>query len=415
MTRLLIAALVLLCLRASEADACECATKAPPCETMFLGTVFVGKVVGTTQRQDTATTTFEVAETLYSQVTIGKRVDVQHDQSTSCAMSFTDGATYVVYASGAPGALETALCTRTHRVDGPIDSDEDVRFARAGAKRTAAVVDGKVTVRERLEQDLPRAGVVLRVAGTRQTATTRADGSFHVEVPPGSYLLEVVTPGLKQWWISGPLRLDVPHPGACAHPEIALFWDGRIAGRVTDAAGKPIAHVPVAAEATATHRHHGQIASTDAEGRYALDLVPPGRYRVGVSITALGGPSAESPYPATYSKELVLGEATSLSKIDLSLPAPLAERTLQIVVTDARHKPVDGVFVAVRRVDGTQDGADTDKRGVVVRKVYETTQLALRACMHPPDGPSLCDERTHTMKGDATIELHLPAKPRRPR
>jgi hypothetical protein len=415
MTRLMIAALVLLCLRASAADACSCATKAPPCETMFLGTVFAGKVVGTTQRQDTATTTFEVDETLYSQVPIGTRVDVQHDQSTSCAMSFADGATYVVYAFGAPGALETALCTRTHRVDGPIDSDEDVRFARAGAKRTTAVVDGKVIVREQLGQDLPRAGVVLRVAGTRQTATTRTDGSFHVEVPPGSYTLEVVTPGLKPWWSSGPVHLDVPHPAACAHPEIDLFWDGRIAGRVTDAAGKPIAGVPVAAESTATHRNHGQIASTDADGRYALDLVPPGRYRVGVSITSLGGPSAQSPYPATYSRELVLGEATSLSKIDLSLPALLAERTLQVVVTDARRKPVNGGRVAVRRVDGTLTSFGTDKRGIVVLKEYETTQLELRACVRPPDSQSLCDERIHTVTGDATIELHIPAKPRRPR
>jgi hypothetical protein len=152
-----------------------------------------------------------------------------------------------------------------------------------------------------------------------------------------------------------------------------------------------------------------------ADGRYALDLVPPGSYRVGVSITALGGPSAKSPYPATYSRELVLGESTSLSKIDLSLPAPLAERTLRIVVTDARHKPVRRAFVAVRRVDGTQTGDDTDKRGVVVRKEYETTRLALRACVHPPNGPSLCDERVHTMKGDATIDLHLPGKPRRSR
>ena len=410
---LTIAALVFFWLRAPAADACDCAAKAPPCETMFLGTVFVGKVVGTTQRQDTARTTFEVIETLYSPVPIGTRIDVQHGQSTSCAMSFADGATYVVYASGAPDALDTALCTRTHRVDGPIDSDEDVRFARAGAKRTKAAVDGKVIVRERLDQDLPRAGVVLRVAGTRQTATTRADGSFHLEVPPGSYLLEVVTPGLKPWWVGPPLRVDVPHPAACAHPEIDLFWDGRIAGRITDAAGAPIPNVPVAAESTAAKRHHGQIASTDADGRYALDLVPPGRYRVGVSIDALGGPSAKSPYPATYSRELVLGEATSLSKIDLSLPAPVAERTLRIVVTDARKKPVRGAFVAVGRLDGTQTGEDTDRRGVVVRKEYETTRLELRACVHPPDGPSLCGERVHTVKGDATIELHLPAKPRR--
>jgi hypothetical protein len=409
---LTIAALVLLCLRAPAAEACSCAVKAPPCETMFLGTAFVGKVAGTTQRQDTARTTFEVIETLYSPVTLGARIEVQHDQSTSCAMSFADGATYVVYAFGAPGALETAMCTRTHRVDGPIEGDEDVRFARAGAKRTKAAVDGKVTVHERLDQELPRAGVVLRVAGTRQTATTRADGSFHLEVPPGSYTLEVVTPGLKPRWMSQLPQLEVPHPAACAHPEIELYWDGRIAGRVTDLAGHPIAGVPVAAEATATRRYHGQVSSTDAGGRYALDLVPPGRYRVGVSSFARGGPSAESPYPETYSTELVLGEATSLSKIDLSLPAPLAERTLRIVVTDARRKPVRGVFVGVGRSDGSQTGEDTDPRGVIVRKEYDTTQLKLRACMHPPDGPSLCDERAHTVKGDATIELRLSAKQR---
>ena len=411
MKRLMIAALVLLCLRAPPADACDC-ERAAPCETMFLGTVFVGKVAGTTRHQDTARTTFEVVETLYSPVTLGTRIEVQHGQSTSCAMSFADGATYVVYAFGAPGALETAMCTGTHLVEGPLDGDEDVRFARAGAKRTKAAVDGKVTVRERPDQDLPRAGVVLRVAGTRQTATTRADGSFHLDVPPGAYTLEVVTPGLKPWWTNKLPRLDVPHPAACAHPEIDLFWDGRIAGRVTDLAGNPIAKVPVAAESTTTHRHHGQIASTDADGRYALDLVPPGSYRVGVSIVALGGPSATSPYPETYSRELVLGEATSISKIDLSLPAPVAERTLRIVVTDAHRRPVRGVFVAVGRTDGTQTGDDTDKRGVVVRKEYDTTQLKLRACAHPPDGPSLCDERVHTVKGDATIELHLPAKPR---
>lgn len=412
--RLAIAALVLLGLRAPAAHACVCAPKAPPCETMFLGTVFVGKVVGTAQVRGTAVTTFAVIETLYSRTALGARIDVQYDQE-SCEMSFEDGATYVVYASGPLGALETGVCTRTHRVAGPLGSDEDVRFARAGVKRTNAVVDGKVTVRERMEQSLPRAGVVLRVAGTRQTATTVADGSFHVEVPPGSYTLEVVTPGLKPWE-SWPLQLDVPHPAACARPVIDLRWDGRIAGRVTDAAGDPIAGVPVAAESTATHRDHGLIARTDADGGYTLDLVPPGHYRVGVSTAALGGPSAKSPYPATYSRELVLGEATAISSVDLSLPAPLAERTLKIVVTDARRRPVSGAYVGIRKVDGALKSATTDPRGVIVRKEYETAHLALRACVDRPEAPRLCDdERGHTVKGDATIELHIPARPRWPR
>jgi len=52
-----------------------------------------GKVVGTTQRQDTGRTTFEVVETLYSQEPFGTRVHVQHDQATSCAMSFADRTT----------------------------------------------------------------------------------------------------------------------------------------------------------------------------------------------------------------------------------------------------------------------------------------------------------------------------------
>jgi len=70
-----------------------------------------GKVVGTTQRQDTGRTTFEVVETLYSQEPVGTRVHVQHDQATSCAMSFVDRTTPL-----AERTLQIVVTNARHKV-----------------------------------------------------------------------------------------------------------------------------------------------------------------------------------------------------------------------------------------------------------------------------------------------------------
>src|SRR5262249_14092057 len=145
------------------------------------------------------------------------------------------------------------------------------------------------------------------------------------------YTLEGRARGMAVRWNRLP-ELSVPDAAACARRDIIMVIDGRIRGRITDAAGKPVAGLQVSAEAAPGTRQPWVLdAKTDADGRYEIQQVQPGKFYVGVSAD-LGGPRAESPYPTTFypgvadrdkARVVKMGRAAAASGIDFKVPAQL--------------------------------------------------------------------------------------------
>ena len=144
----------------------------------------------------------------------------------------------------------------------------------------------------------PVAGVDVEVGGTTQRARSGADGRFHFNLPPGKYQLKVVSTV-----VVAPdhelAEIDLPVAAACAVPQIDVKWNSRIAGRITDLGGKPLANVQVGA-VDAGSSLGNSVATSAADGTYLIEGVWAGSYRVGVSLPGYGGPQPSSASTKTY-------------------------------------------------------------------------------------------------------------------
>jgi hypothetical protein len=224
-------------------------------------------------------------------------------------------------------------------------------------------------------------------------------------------------------WRGETFPVDVPHPAACAHPEVDVFWDGHLDGRVTDAAGQSVPNLKVGALSATGKRTHELAAYTDANGRYSIRLVPPGSFRVGVAIPELGGTSKDTPYAPTYhpaassaSKATLVNvkEGAVASGLDIVLGPPIPARAIQIAVVHADRKPATGATVRTSWVSGIVRTESVDGKGVYTLTEYDGAQVELHACFEiERHYREICADAKHTVKGDASIVIKLPVKPKR--
>ena len=175
----------------------------------------------------------------------------------------------IVVGSGAPATLECEL-VRGATLRG-IVIDEARGLPLAGAV-VLSEVDAPAQVLSLSEADLP-AEVVVRTK-------TQADGGFELRgVAPGQQLLRVRHPDFAPQWIEvegladGELRAGL---------EIALRPGGNVVGQVLDNRGAPVVGgllvLSPADASMARQRLSFVMAATDAEGRYEMRALAPGRY-----------------------------------------------------------------------------------------------------------------------------------------
>ncbi len=113
-------------------------------------------------------------------------------------------------------------------------------------------------------------------AGGGSSAMTDENGSFVLEgLRAGVYTVRVVHPDYAE----GEARAEVPLEGTPPPIEIRLSRGGAIAGTVRDAAGLPLEGQRLFV-VTGIMDLGRRYAITDAEGRYRMDKLEPGTYRV---------------------------------------------------------------------------------------------------------------------------------------
>lgn len=123
----LIFVLLSLCLLfgySNFAYACSCKQPAPPKEALKKSSaVFIGIATAKKDNGVSYTVSFDIIEIVKGAKKPSTTVSTNRDEA-SCGYNFLLNETYLVYAYGEPGHLETNICTRTASL---ADAEEDVK------------------------------------------------------------------------------------------------------------------------------------------------------------------------------------------------------------------------------------------------------------------------------------------------
>lgn len=229
------------------------------------------------------------------------------------------------------GRLSTAVPAEVAVFTG-LDSPVRLRVdAKLGVLRGRVRADGK-----------PVAGaeVVVTVDGQRAAvALSQDDGRFVAFVPRG-----LASFSAAPWDVVSPRDLRIAADDETVELEVRPL--ASVHGIVTRL-GKPVAGAEVLATSSGTAR-----AMADAEGRYRLDGLQPGTWRVRASSEAAGA--------CTYSGTRVTLSAGDDVRADVELELAA---TISGVVVDEQGAPVRGVMVEYRQRDSDFGRGGTDAQG----------------------------------------------------
>jgi hypothetical protein len=280
-----------------------------------------------------------------------------------CSLSPAIGKEYIVYADRSEdGGLTAGRCSGTRALE---DAGSDLAYAREvkQGKAPAGYLAGRVLTATR---DLagkttgvpqPAEGISVTVTrdGLTDILTTDRAGDFRsASHGPGTYRIRVSVP---ERFYSDEASTTVPvrDPRACAAVAFTLHDNGQVAGRVVDAAGRPVAGLTIELGPSGPGR--GRRAVTDRAGRYFVAQVPAGRFVLSVPA----GPSSDSGdrsarllHPgvemAGAATRVALTSGQRLELADFRLPARHAYVPISGVVFDADGAPAEGARVYLKGV-----------------------------------------------------------------
>jgi hypothetical protein len=232
---------------------------------------------------------------------------------------------------------------------------------------------------------------------TIATGQTDNAGNYELKnVPTGNYYVGVTARGFvtgKENDMLAKLRWVTVVGGKSVGPfNFDLVREGVISGTVTDAAGKPLANIPITLKAETIPDGSGpakyaENIRTDAEGHYRITNMPAGKYRVAAGYyPAMYGTIRKAPYERLFypkvAKEtdariLDVGVGTEVTGVDFNLGQPVKTFTLRARIVDQRNgKTVAGVNPIVTAYqDGREVGhwspanKSNDQGGIVITDI----------------------------------------------
>ena len=336
--------------------------------------VFVGRVVdivrsGNPETLFTGLTVRFALEQSFKGLSAGqKTVEVKTGAGGGdCGYNFKPGERYLVFAGQSEGVLLTSICSNTQPASGAEDDIELINALLSGRPETRIfgrieLIDEKSEASAADMKSLPLAGmrVEARNAGTVLSGTTDAEGRYRIKnLPPGRYGIRLVGPFPPNLDVQefAQQNVEIRLPSSCgARVNFPAYSRGTVRGRILDRSGRPVgSNIDVAIVAVDSLSQHGQGTWTRPDGTYEFRHLRAGRYVVGVGL--LDPPSAESPYPRTYSS-FVPGRPTIVEmvrgathNVDIRLPRPLDTIAIVGRVVDKQGAPVRGASLEIIDVE----------------------------------------------------------------
>ena len=378
-----VAALAVLALMVSAraVEACSCIMPGPPCQEAFrsnsvlAATVFVATVTSIETVTDPGTATpilvgsrrvrMRVTEAFIG-TTTGDVVVSTGMGGGDCGYPFVRGESYVVYAfREVDGSLVATICSRTRAVR---EATEDLAYLRSFTKTPAVEgrLLGDVVFRDAGDSSMGSTSrrpvqnlrVVLESDARSIEARTDRDGRFDVRAPIGQYRVRVEAPP-GTYADAWPSSVELADPRGCASINIVVHSDGHVVGRVVNARGEPLPHVPVQIGSPngADGRWSSTISGrTDAEGRFDIGKVPPGEYQLGFN-TERDFNSRPLPYPRAFLPGVIeparahvihVGPGERVTTPDFVVPEAIVWTTLSGTVIDQAGTPMAGVKIYLK-------------------------------------------------------------------
>lgn len=340
----------------------------------------------------------------------------------TCGYDFKIGTRYLVDAHEfQPGRFGASLCGNTRPL---ADAKGLLAFLAAPRPELRPRVWGRVIsapanrfLRE-AGAPSPVGGAVVTVSGpVTRTVTTSADGDFSFafgELPHGTYTVVVDVPASRT--DLGAPRVETVTLGPmfeCVSLTIAVPSTARLSGRIIDDDGRPLPGVVVEIFPLPFDWWAGSIrtaAVTDAEGRFAIEALAPGRYGGGV---AMPFPNADVPYrPARLRAqdgrediEIRPGAAVEAPALAV-VAAPRISVPGRIVV--APGDSAAGLFVVVAALDGFPQartgGVTTDADGRVRLDLHE----GVRYRVEVERGGRVVAARDIVARRDVEVRVRVP-------
>jgi hypothetical protein len=384
---------------ARVARACSC-LRVAPCDAYGQSeAVFVATVTDITQEDGARDeTTGERSRFEYARLTVREAFrgvtdrEVRMPQGTGggdCSFVFERGETYLIYGryDAASKLYHTDICTRSRPLAYAADDLDYIRGLPGSARATRlAGTLVRLDYSDGDDEDQPELIGGIKVLaedsrGKRFEAVTDASGFYKITgLPAGRYRVRALLPSESGLASEEKPRETVLRASGCADASFLVRTDGRIAGRVIDSEGMPVADATVdllrVAEADKLDdRRRGRYRQTDADGRFEFTALKSGEYLIGMNLRQ--SPSGDQPFPRTFYpgvSEAARAHAVKLTRGEkrggllLRLPPRLPVRNIEGTFAWPDGRPVTKALVTFRDspalTGGTHlGGANVDARG----------------------------------------------------
>jgi Carboxypeptidase regulatory-like domain len=326
------------------------------------------------------------------------------------------GHEYLVYvgANGPTNALFANSCVHQQDLSKADGEASDLQLLRdLSSADSKGVIFGRLYLRGSTTggdaAPVEDAEVMVSIQGpvSREAQAERGSGEqvyLLAGVPPGDYVVAAkAAPGVAVIPVDkagGPISVAA---NSCREVDWFLRVDSHIRGRVTDAAGRPVARANVGLFARGKDEAglaRGRVASfaymvTDVDGRYEFAGVNPGDYSV---VLHPSPAKEEDPYPPVFypaqtlpsdATVLHLKGAETLEGIDLVRPAPLRVATVHLAVKRADGTPIENAMVIVTDpASAVQTAATgrTDSNGLLEVQLFAEREYTITASTPDPTG-----------------------------
>ncbi len=341
MKKLFLIVVFLLCSTPATIFACSCLVGEPAHEFGRAELVFIGRMIGGTEKFRRANNALEAGEVRFTVEEVFKgqaaavfTVNVASLLNTSCAYGMQRGQRYLVYAIRSEYGLYTGGCTRTILMTHE-GVDEDLKFLRnLPPPGVGGDLTGVISANLNDNSTNPLGDLSVRITdanGQVFTAFTDKNGEYRVErLKPGKYKVEIDLPAnyvLETKFV----EVEV-EDRATSYASFDLFIDGRVSGRLIDAEGTAINDLSI----RMSHKERGLFGhSTGKDGLFEVRNAPPGDYVLYVELVGndfLNNRKAYY-YPGTFElKEATVvrvGFGEKVEGIEFRMPAGYVVRTVE--------------------------------------------------------------------------------------